>query len=148
MCDSRPPEGAFGWWMMNAFPLVGSRPRNHASPFGLRYSSLLSDIGCSLILRSATTDAARSGPPIHSFSSSLSSGALIRGNPCSGSWPPPSGSSGWARVSWDQRFSDPITVPGRKPLLTLRDAAVYITKLPRAEHNARNGRPRWKRCCW
>src|SRR2546429_9482620 len=42
--------------MMNAFPLVGSRPRNHASPFGLRYSSLLSDIGCSLILRSATTD--------------------------------------------------------------------------------------------
>jgi hypothetical protein len=39
-------------------------------------------------------------------------------------------------VSWDQRFSDPITVPGRKPLLTLRDAAVYITKLPRAEHNA------------
>jgi hypothetical protein len=27
-------------------------------------------------------------------------------------------------------------VLGRKPLLTLRDAAVYITKLPRAEHNA------------
>lgn len=39
-------------------------------------------------------------------------------------------------MSWDQRFSDPITVPGWKPLLTVRDAAVYITKLPRAEHKA------------
>ena len=38
-------------------------------------------------------------------------------------------------MSWDQRFSDPIT--GRKPLLTLRDAAVYITKLPKAEHEAK-----------
>jgi hypothetical protein len=27
-------------------------------------------------------------------------------------------------------------VPDRKPLLTLRDAALYITKLPKAEHNA------------
>jgi hypothetical protein len=39
-------------------------------------------------------------------------------------------------VSWDQRFSDPITVPGRKPLVTLRDAAEYIPKLPHAEHDA------------
>ena len=39
-------------------------------------------------------------------------------------------------VSWDQRFFDPITVPGRKPLVTLRDAALYITKLPKAEHDA------------
>jgi hypothetical protein len=39
-------------------------------------------------------------------------------------------------VSWDQRFFDPIPVPGRKPLITLRDAALYITKLPKAEHDA------------
>jgi hypothetical protein len=31
---------------------------------------------------------------------------------------------------------DPIILPGRKPLLTLRDAALYITKLPKAEHDA------------
>src|SRR5258708_13071652 len=39
-------------------------------------------------------------------------------------------------VSWDHRFFDPITMPGRKPLITLRDAALYITKLPKAEHDA------------
>ena len=39
-------------------------------------------------------------------------------------------------MSWDQRFFDPIIVPGRKPLVTLRDAAQYITKLPKAEHDA------------
>ncbi len=38
-------------------------------------------------------------------------------------------------MSWDQRFFDPITVPGRKPLVTLRDAAEYITELPKAEHD-------------
>jgi hypothetical protein len=39
-------------------------------------------------------------------------------------------------VSWDQRFFDPIILPGREPLITLRDAAHYITKLPKAEHDA------------
>jgi hypothetical protein len=39
-------------------------------------------------------------------------------------------------VSWDQRFIDPIILPGRKPLVTLRDAALYITELPKAEHDA------------
>jgi len=39
-------------------------------------------------------------------------------------------------VAWDQAFFDPITVPGRKLLVTLRDAALYITKLPKAEHDA------------
>jgi hypothetical protein len=39
-------------------------------------------------------------------------------------------------VSWDQQFYDPIILPGRKPLATLRDAANYITKLPKAEHQA------------
>ena len=39
-------------------------------------------------------------------------------------------------VSWDQQFFDPIILPGRKPLVTLRNAALYITKLPKAEHDA------------
>jgi hypothetical protein len=39
-------------------------------------------------------------------------------------------------VTWDQRFFDPITLAGRKPLVTLRDAALYITELPKAEHDA------------
>ena len=39
-------------------------------------------------------------------------------------------------MSWDQRFFDPIELPGRKKLVTLRDAALYITKLPKAEHDA------------
>jgi hypothetical protein len=38
-------------------------------------------------------------------------------------------------VSWDQRFFDPIELPG-KNLITLRDAAEYITELPKAEHDA------------
>jgi len=39
-------------------------------------------------------------------------------------------------VGWDQRFFDPIELPGQKPLVTLRDAALHITKLPKAEHDA------------
>jgi hypothetical protein len=39
-------------------------------------------------------------------------------------------------VSWDQRFFDPIELPGRKKLVTVRDAALYITKPPKAEHDA------------
>jgi len=40
-------------------------------------------------------------------------------------------------VSWDQEFLDPIILPGRtQQLRTLRDAAQYITKLPKAEHDA------------
>jgi hypothetical protein len=35
-----------------------------------------------------------------------------------------------------QQFSDPIELPGRKPLVTLRDAAQFITKLPKAERDA------------
>jgi hypothetical protein len=39
-------------------------------------------------------------------------------------------------VSWDQRFFDPIELPSRRKLVTLREAALYITKLPKAEHDA------------
>jgi hypothetical protein len=36
-------------------------------------------------------------------------------------------------VSWDQSFFDPIELPNGRKLITLRDAALYITKLPKAE---------------
>ena len=36
---------------------------------------------------------------------------------------------------WDQQFFDPIELPKGKKLVTLRDAALYITKLPNAEHD-------------
>jgi hypothetical protein len=39
-------------------------------------------------------------------------------------------------VSWDQRFFDPIELPSGRKLVTLRDAALYISKLPKAEHDA------------
>jgi hypothetical protein len=39
-------------------------------------------------------------------------------------------------LSWDQPFFDPIELPTGKKLVTLRDAALYITQLPKAEHDA------------
>ena len=40
-------------------------------------------------------------------------------------------------MSWDQQFFDPVELPGGRKLITLRDAAQYITKLPKAEHDAK-----------
>ena len=37
---------------------------------------------------------------------------------------------------WFKRFFDPIALPDGRELLTLRDAAQYITALPKAEHDA------------
>jgi hypothetical protein len=43
-------------------------------------------------------------------------------------------------MTWQLEFDDPIVLPnGRKPV-TLRDAANYIVKLPKAEHDA----PEWQ----
>ena len=39
-------------------------------------------------------------------------------------------------MSWDQQFFDPIMLPSGRKLVTLRDVALYITKLPKAEHDA------------
>ena len=39
-------------------------------------------------------------------------------------------------MPWDQTFFDPIELPKGKKLVTLRDAANYIMKLPKAEHDA------------
>jgi hypothetical protein len=43
-------------------------------------------------------------------------------------------------VPWDQTFFDPIVLPNGRKLITLRDAARYITELPKAEHDA----PEWQ----
>ena len=42
-------------------------------------------------------------------------------------------------MAWFTRFSDPIILPDGRELLTLRDAAEYITSLPKAEHDAADG---------
>jgi hypothetical protein len=36
---------------------------------------------------------------------------------------------------WKQPFDDPIELPKGRKLVTLRDAAAYIMKLPKAEQN-------------
>jgi hypothetical protein len=41
------------------------------------------------------------------------------------------------RFGWARKLEDPIPLPKGKPLVTLRDAAQYITKLPKAEHDAK-----------
>jgi hypothetical protein len=37
---------------------------------------------------------------------------------------------------WRRRFEDPILLPRGRQLVTLEDAGNYITKLPKAEHDA------------
>jgi hypothetical protein len=39
-------------------------------------------------------------------------------------------------VTWSRPFTDPIRLPTGKKLAILRDAALYITNLPKAEHDA------------
>jgi hypothetical protein len=39
-------------------------------------------------------------------------------------------------MAWIKRFVDPIILPDGRELLTLRDAAEYITAPPKAEHDA------------
>jgi hypothetical protein len=41
---------------------------------------------------------------------------------------------------WSRKFDDAIPVAKENELVTLRDAALYITKLPKAEHDA----PEWQ----
>ena len=38
-------------------------------------------------------------------------------------------------MSWSRKFDDPISLPRGRQLITLKDAADYILKLPKAEHN-------------
>jgi hypothetical protein len=39
-------------------------------------------------------------------------------------------------MSWSREFDEPIPVPRGRELVTLEDAGTYITKLPKAEHEA------------
>ena len=41
---------------------------------------------------------------------------------------------------WKRRFDQPIPLPRGRQLVTLQDAGNYITKLPKAEHEA----PEWQ----
>jgi hypothetical protein len=41
---------------------------------------------------------------------------------------------------WKRPFEDPIPLPRGRKLVTLQDAGNYITKLPKAEHEA----PEWR----
>jgi hypothetical protein len=41
---------------------------------------------------------------------------------------------------WSRAFDEPIPLPHGRELVTLKDAGTYITKLPKAEHEA----PGWQ----
>jgi hypothetical protein len=45
-----------------------------------------------------------------------------------------------ANKGWHRTFDDPIPLPDGRELVTLHDAATYITKLPKREHDA----PEWQ----
>jgi hypothetical protein len=45
-----------------------------------------------------------------------------------------------ADQGWQRKFEDPIPLPGNRKLLTLKDAADYITKLPKKEADL----PEWQ----
>ena len=44
-------------------------------------------------------------------------------------------------MSWDLKFYEPIKLPRRKPLVTLRDAALYVTRLAKSEREAEHWQP-------
>src|SRR6202051_1359901 len=45
-----------------------------------------------------------------------------------------------ATKGWQRPFDDPIPLPRGRQLVTLQDAGTFITKLPKAEHDA----PDWQ----
>ncbi len=45
-----------------------------------------------------------------------------------------------ADKGWQREFEDPIPLPGGRKLITLRDAADYITSLPKTESDL----PEWQ----
>ncbi len=51
---------------------------------------------------------------------------------------------GAGAMAWDQRFDEPILLPGGRKLITLRDAALYITNFRRPNKPPPNGKPQCK----
>jgi hypothetical protein len=47
---------------------------------------------------------------------------------------------GAVRVPWSTKFFEPIELPNGRKLITLKDAATYITDLPKKESNL----PEWQ----
>ena len=45
-----------------------------------------------------------------------------------------------SRRGWQRPFDDPVSLPDGRQLVTLKDAADYIMKLPKAEQNL----PEWQ----
>jgi hypothetical protein len=45
-----------------------------------------------------------------------------------------------AAKGWQRAFDDPIPMPHGRQLITLRDTALYVTELPKAQHDA----PEWQ----
>jgi hypothetical protein len=43
-------------------------------------------------------------------------------------------------VSWDRPFDQPVPLPSGAPARTLRDAANYIRKLPKSDHDSQEWR--------
>jgi hypothetical protein len=43
-------------------------------------------------------------------------------------------------ADWSRHFDKPIPLPRGRALVTLEDAGKYVTKLPKAEHEA----PEWQ----
>jgi hypothetical protein len=43
-------------------------------------------------------------------------------------------------MAWSRRFDDPVVPPKGKPLLTLKDAAAYLLKMPKAKQQS----PEWQ----
>jgi len=41
------------------------------------------------------------------------------------------------KLGWSREFEDPIPIPNGRQLVTLKDAADYVMKLPKAEQEPR-----------
>jgi hypothetical protein len=51
-------------------------------------------------------------------------------------------------TDWSRAFDDPIPLPRGRQLVTLKDAAEYVQKLPKAEQLLDSGKLRSKPCFW